>query len=61
MLAVTLGDQLRARSMLSASVYTQATDVECECDGILNYDRTQKFSDAQVAQIRAAFEQLIVG
>lgn len=27
---------------LSASVYTQTTDLERECDGFLNYDRTSK-------------------
>ena len=60
-LAATLGDQLRVRALLSASVLTQATDVECECDGLRNYDRSAKFSDAQAAQVRAAFERLIAG
>jgi hypothetical protein len=54
-------DQLRVRALLSASVLTQATDVECECDGLRNYDRSAKFSDAQAAQVRAAFERLIAG
>ena len=27
---------------ISASVYTQITDVERECDGFFNYDRTNK-------------------
>jgi hypothetical protein len=43
----------------SASVVTQATDVECECDGLLNYDRTAKFSDAQRDAIAAANQRLI--
>jgi hypothetical protein len=29
---------------ISASIYTQITDVERECDGFLNYDRTYKFN-----------------
>jgi beta-galactosidase/beta-glucuronidase len=43
----------------SIAIYTQLTDVETECDGWLNYDRTAKFSPAQVAQIRAINEALI--
>jgi beta-galactosidase/beta-glucuronidase len=39
---------------VSASVYTQTTDVELECDGFLNYDRSNKFSDADTAAIREA-------
>lgn len=50
---------------LSASVYTQTTDVELECDGFLNYDRSNKFSaedtkaifDANQAIINAGKEQ----
>ena len=44
---------------LSASIYTQITDVELECDGFLNYDRTSKFTPAQTAAIREANEKLI--
>ena len=43
----------------SIAIYTQLTDVETECDGWLNYDRTAKFSAAQVAQIKAINEALI--
>eukprot|EP00957_Ditylum_brightwellii_P042664 3230453-Ditylum_brightwellii.AAC.1 len=38
--------------MLSASVYTQITDVELECDGFLNYDRTSKVVWSQRAILR---------
>ena len=44
---------------VSASVYTQTTDVELECDGFLNYDRTNKFDDNATAAIRAANQALI--
>ena len=44
---------------LSASVYTQITDVELECDGFLNYDRTSKFTAAETAAVKAANEKLI--
>eukprot|EP01105_Mastigella_eilhardi_P009344 TRINITY_DN2211_c1_g1_i10.p1 TRINITY_DN2211_c1_g1~~TRINITY_DN2211_c1_g1_i10.p1 ORF type:complete len:418 (-),score=82.25 TRINITY_DN2211_c1_g1_i10:152-1405(-) len=36
---------------VSCSIYTQITDVELECDGFLNYDRTNKFNDAQMQLI----------
>jgi hypothetical protein len=44
---------------LSASVYTQITDVELECDGFLNYDRSNKFTDAQTMSIFKANQDLI--
>ena len=44
---------------ISASVYTQTTDLENECDGFLNYDRTNKFNDADTALIKAANQALI--
>ena len=44
---------------ISASVYTQTTDVELECDGFLNYDRTTKFSSADTARIKAANQAII--
>ena len=44
---------------LSASIYTQITDVELECDGYLNYDRSTKFTWEQTAAIRAANLKLI--
>ena len=39
---------------LSASVYTQISDVELECDGLLNYDRSNKFDDTNIAAIKEA-------
>merc|ERR1712113_1237396 len=39
---------------VSASVYTQTTDVELECDGFLNYDRSNKFTEQQTQAIREA-------
>lgn len=39
---------------ISASVYTQTTDVELECDGFLNYDRSNKFNSEQTRAIRDA-------
>jgi len=44
---------------VSASVYTQITDVELECDGFYNYDRTIKFSDADTEAVAAANRALI--
>ena len=44
---------------VSASVYTQITDVETECDGFLNYDRTNKFDRASTLAIQAANQALI--
>ena len=43
-------------SALSAAVYTQITDVETECNGLLTYDRLLK---ADPARIRAANGALI--
>merc|ERR1719330_1589109 len=44
---------------VSASVYTQTTDVELECDGFLNYDRSNKFSGAQTEAIFRANRAII--
>ena len=44
---------------VSASVYTQTTDVELECDGFLNYDRSSKFDAADTARIRSANQALV--
>eukprot|EP00005_Dracoamoeba_jomungandri_P011478 CAMPEP_0174277778 /NCGR_PEP_ID=MMETSP0439-20130205/61117_1 /TAXON_ID=0 /ORGANISM="Stereomyxa ramosa, Strain Chinc5" /LENGTH=609 /DNA_ID=CAMNT_0015370127 /DNA_START=188 /DNA_END=2017 /DNA_ORIENTATION=- len=44
---------------VSAVVYTQATDVETECDGVLNYDRSPKFSEADKNAIYKANQALI--
>lgn len=57
-MADTLFDE---RMDVSCSIYTQITDVERECDGFLNYDRTNKFTQAQTDQIWAANQALISG
>ena len=44
---------------VSVCIYTQTTDVENECDGMVNMDRTPKFTPAQIAQIKAANVALI--
>ena len=44
---------------LSSSIYTQITDVELECDGFFNYDRSPKLNDAQTRAIAAANRELI--
>ena len=44
---------------VSVCIYTQTTDVENECDGFVNMDRTPKFSSAEVAAIKAANVALI--
>lgn len=44
---------------IAASVYTQTTDLELECDGFLNYDRSNKFTDADTAAIAAANQAII--
>ena len=36
----------------SAGGLIQWTDIEAECDGVLNYDRVSKFSEAEMALIR---------
>eukprot|EP00041_Stephanoeca_diplocostata_P012112 m.202098 g.202098 ORF g.202098 m.202098 type:complete len:600 (-) comp18815_c0_seq2:222-2021(-) len=46
---------------VSASVYTQITDVELECDGFLNYDRTNKFTKEDTTAIAAANGNIIDG
>ena len=46
------------RADISAAVYTQITDIERECDGILNFDRSDKFNAAQIAAIAAANRRL---
>jgi len=46
---------------ISACVYTQITDVEEECDGFFNYDRTNKFSSQDTQRIYQANQFLIYG
>ena len=50
-MAKTIGSRVNT---ISASVYTQTTDVELECDGFLNYDRSNKFDDAYTKAIHDA-------
>ena len=52
---IGMAQTLKNRSdHISASVYTQTTDVELECDGFLNYDRSSKFAANDTAAIKAA-------
>jgi len=44
---------------ISASVYTQTTDVELECDGFLNFDRSNKFTEVQTEAIFEANQAII--
>jgi len=44
---------------LSCTIYTQICDVELECDGFLNYDRTNKFTQQQTQAIFSANQRLI--
>jgi hypothetical protein len=44
---------------ISATIYTQIADVERECDGFLNYDRTPKWSSADTQRVIAANQALI--
>jgi len=52
---------LSRKQDISCSIYTQISDVERECDGFLNYDRTNKFTAAQTESIRNANQALIRG
>ena len=52
-------DNITQHPEVSVSVWTQTTDVEDECDGLLNYDRTHKLSAAQQARIRQVNLRLI--
>jgi hypothetical protein len=44
---------------VSVIIYTQITDVELECDGFLNYDRTNKFTTSEIQSVAAANQKLI--
>jgi len=46
---------------ISVCIYTQISDVERECDGFLNYDRTNKFNTMQTQEIYEANQKLING
>ena len=49
----------KAASNISAAVYTQITDIECECDGVFAYDRTPHYTPSDIEKIRAANAALI--
>ena len=52
--------KLRAESGdVSASVMTQVTDIELECDGFLNYDRSSKFTAAERGAIHDAHQAIV--
>jgi len=44
---------------IACVIYTQITDVERECDGFYNYDRSNKFNTAQMAAVVKANQQMI--
>jgi len=44
---------------ISICVYTQLSDVELECDGYHNFDRTSKFNEADTLRLVAANQKLI--
>ena len=44
---------------VSVCIYTQTTDVENECDGMVNMDRTPKFTPAQTATIKAINDAIL--
>jgi hypothetical protein len=47
------------QNSISASVYTQTTDLETECDGpVLNYDRSSKLSQDQFNDLAAINKQM---
>ena len=54
-----VGALVESKVDVSVSVYTQITDVELECDGFLNYDRTSKFNASATDAIAAANRALI--
>ena len=56
---VNMTAKIMANAKVSVSVYTQTTDLENECDGFLNYDRTQKFGAADLQAVHAANTALI--
>jgi hypothetical protein len=47
------------REDVAAAVYTQATDIEEECDGFYNYDRTAKLTADQTQKVVQAHQRLI--
>jgi len=49
----------KAEPGLSSIIYTQLTDVETECDGLFNFDRSVKFNASEAAAFQAANAALI--
>jgi beta-galactosidase/beta-glucuronidase len=57
---LTMQSQIKARiADISCAIYTQITDLERECDGFLNYDRTSKFNADQTKRLFYANQDLI--
>jgi len=59
---VALAHVLKSRAAsgdISASVMTQVTDIELECDGFMNYDRTLKFTDTELKRIHDAHRAIV--
>jgi len=46
---------------IAVAIFTQITDVELECDGFYNYDRTLKLTPAQLQAVFTANQYLIYG
>jgi len=46
---------------ISVAIFTQITDVELECDGYYNYDRTLKLTASQLQAVYTANQYLIYG
>jgi hypothetical protein len=51
----------QVRDDISGAIYTQITDVEVECDGILNYDRSTKLDAKHVAQMAKLNQGMVTG
>merc|ERR1712154_234397 len=50
---------LKNKGDIAVVIYTQLTDIENECDGFVNYDRTAKWNDTQVQMVREANQKMI--
>ena len=57
---ITMAKQLlSAVANISGAILTQVTDLESECDGFLNYDRSHKLNAEQLAAVKSANEAII--
>ena len=57
---ITMAKQLlSAVANISGAILTQVTDLESECDGFLNYDRSHKLNTEQLAAVKSANEAII--